>query len=171
MGCLQPLLREAGGAGAGGAVRAAPAGRHQPHPAHQILPRAAPRDTPALRPPALPRSVEDRSLVRGEEAPGRRGVGGGGEDQVFSGVVEQNPRMVWLKGSCRGHLVQPPCHGQGHFPSDQAAQSSIQPGLGGDKGTRQSGVFTECFGLEGALKPTSFQPLALVRSPSTSWLS
>lgn len=63
VGGVQPLLREAGGAGEGCAVPAAPAGRHQPHPAHQILPRAAPRDPPALWAPALPRPVENRSLV------------------------------------------------------------------------------------------------------------
>jgi len=31
--------------------------------------------------------------------------------------------------SCNRHLVQPPCHGQGHLPLDQVAQSPIQPGL------------------------------------------
>lgn len=85
MGCLQQVLRQAGGAGAGGAVRAALAGRHQPNPAHQILHRPAARDAPALQPPALSRTVEDGrlvggELVKGEEAPPppERTVGSGG---------------------------------------------------------------------------------------------
>lgn len=72
VGCLQQVLRQAGGAGAGGAVCPAPAERHHPHPAHQILPRAAARDPPALRPPALPATVEDGSLVRGEFGRGEK---------------------------------------------------------------------------------------------------
>lgn len=41
VGRLQQVLWQAGGAGAGGAVCPAPAERHHPHPAHQILPWAA----------------------------------------------------------------------------------------------------------------------------------
>lgn len=73
MGRLQQVLRQAGAAGTGRAVRAAPAGRHQPHPARQVLQRRAAGDTPALRPPALPGTVEDRSLVAGE-LPGALGT-------------------------------------------------------------------------------------------------
>jgi len=38
--------------------------------------------------------------------------------------------MVWV-GSYLIDLPvpMPPCHGQGHLPSDQVAQSPIQPGL------------------------------------------
>jgi len=39
-------------------------------------------------------------------------------------------RMVWVGRYLKDHLVPTPsCHGQGHLPPDQAAQSSIQPGL------------------------------------------
>ena len=38
--------------------------------------------------------------------------------------------MVWVGRDLKDHLVQPPCHGQGHLPLDQVAQSPIQPGLG-----------------------------------------
>jgi len=34
-----------------------------------------------------------------------------------------------LEGTFKDHLVQGPCHGQGHLPLDQVAQSPIQPGL------------------------------------------
>jgi len=34
-----------------------------------------------------------------------------------------------LEGTFEDHLVQPPCHGLGHLPLDQAAQSPIHPGL------------------------------------------
>jgi len=35
----------------------------------------------------------------------------------------------WLvsEGTFKDHLLQPPCHGQGHLSLDQVAQSSIQP--------------------------------------------
>jgi len=34
-----------------------------------------------------------------------------------------------LEGTFKGHLVQPPCSGQGHLPLDQVAQSPVQPDL------------------------------------------
>jgi len=34
-----------------------------------------------------------------------------------------------LEETFKGHLVQPPCHEQGHLQPDQVAQSSLQPGL------------------------------------------
>jgi len=34
-----------------------------------------------------------------------------------------------LEGTLKIIWVQPPCHERGHLPLDQAAQSSIQPGL------------------------------------------
>jgi len=37
--------------------------------------------------------------------------------------------MVWVGRNLKDYLVQPPCHGQGHLPLDQVAQSPIQPGL------------------------------------------
>jgi len=46
--------------------------------------------------------------------------------------------MEWLglEGTLKIIWFQPPCHGQGHLPPDQVAQSPIQPGLehcqGGD---------------------------------------
>jgi len=41
----------------------------------------------------------------------------------------QNHRMVWVGRDLTYHLVPTPCHGQGHLPLDQVAQSPIQPGL------------------------------------------
>jgi len=32
-----------------------------------------------------------------------------------------------LEGTFKAHLVQPPCHGQGHHSVDQIAQSPVQP--------------------------------------------
>jgi len=39
--------------------------------------------------------------------------------------------MEWfgLEGTLKINWFQPPCHDQGHLPLDQAARSSIQPGL------------------------------------------
>jgi len=37
--------------------------------------------------------------------------------------------MVWVRRDLKDHLVPTPCHGQGHFPLDQVAQSLIQPSL------------------------------------------
>jgi len=34
-----------------------------------------------------------------------------------------------LEETIKGHLVQPPCNGQGHLPLDQVAQSPVQPNL------------------------------------------
>ena len=34
-----------------------------------------------------------------------------------------------LRGPSKGHLVQAPCHQQGHLQPDQVAQSPVQPGL------------------------------------------
>ena len=34
-----------------------------------------------------------------------------------------------LEGTCKGHLVQPPCNEQGHLQLDQVAQSPVQPGV------------------------------------------
>ena len=36
--------------------------------------------------------------------------------------------MVWVRRDLKDHLVPTPCHGQGHLPLDQLAQSPIQPG-------------------------------------------
>jgi len=38
-------------------------------------------------------------------------------------------RMAWVEKDHNDHVVSTPCHGQGHQPPDQAAQSHIQPGL------------------------------------------
>ena len=38
--------------------------------------------------------------------------------------------MVGLEGNLKDHLIPTPCHGQGHLPPAQVAQSPIQPGLG-----------------------------------------
>jgi len=35
----------------------------------------------------------------------------------------------WLEGTLKDYLVNPLCHGQGHLPLDQVAQSHIQAGL------------------------------------------
>ena len=40
-----------------------------------------------------------------------------------------NHRMVWVGKDLKDHLVPPPCHGQGHLPLAQVAQSPVQPGL------------------------------------------
>jgi len=37
--------------------------------------------------------------------------------------------MVWVGRDLTDHLLQTPCHEQGHLPPDQGAQSPIQPGL------------------------------------------
>jgi len=39
--------------------------------------------------------------------------------------------MEWFgwEGTFEGHLVQLPCHEQGHLHPDQVAQSPVQPGL------------------------------------------
>lgn len=34
-----------------------------------------------------------------------------------------------LEGTLKDHLVQPPCHGQGHISTDEVAQSPTQPDL------------------------------------------
>jgi len=47
-------------------------------------------------------------------------------------INHKNNRIIdWfgLEGTFRGHLVQSPCHGQGHLPLDQVAQSPVQSGL------------------------------------------
>ena len=43
----------------------------------------------------------------------------------------QNRIIEWfgLERTFRGHLAQPPCHGQGYLPLDQVAQRPIQAGL------------------------------------------
>jgi len=33
------------------------------------------------------------------------------------------------EGTFKDHLVQPPCHWQGHLPLGQVVQSPVQPGL------------------------------------------
>ncbi|KAK4821027.1 hypothetical protein QYF61_012113 [Mycteria americana] len=45
------------------------------------------------------------------------------------GVGGHNHRMVWVGRDLTDHPVPTPCHGQGHLPPDQVAQSPIQPGL------------------------------------------
>jgi len=42
---------------------------------------------------------------------------------------QENHRMVWAGRDLKHHLVPTPCHGQGHLPQDQGAQSPVQPGL------------------------------------------
>ena len=37
--------------------------------------------------------------------------------------------MVWVGRELKDLLVPTPCHGQGHLPLDQAAESPVQPGL------------------------------------------
>ena len=37
--------------------------------------------------------------------------------------------MVWVEKDFKDHLVQLPCHVQGHLPLDQVAQSPVIPGL------------------------------------------
>jgi len=34
--------------------------------------------------------------------------------------------MVWDERDLEDHLVPTPCHGQGHLPLDQVAQSSVE---------------------------------------------
>ena len=48
-------------------------------------------------------------------------------ERHFAGT--QNHGMVGLEGTIKDHLIQHPCHGQGHLPLDQVAPSPIQPGL------------------------------------------
>jgi len=40
-----------------------------------------------------------------------------------------NHGMVWAERDLIDRPVPLPCHGQGHLPPDQAAQSLVQPGL------------------------------------------
>ena len=51
-------------------------------------------------------------------------------------MESQNCGMVWVGRDLKDHLVPTPCHGQGHLPPDQVAQSPSKPGLehfqGGD---------------------------------------
>ncbi|KAK4818789.1 hypothetical protein QYF61_019135 [Mycteria americana] len=50
----------------------------------------------------------------------------------YKGSVKLRYRIIerfGLEGTFKDHLVQPPCHGQGHLSLDQVAQSTIQPGL------------------------------------------
>ena len=44
---------------------------------------------------------------------------------------EDHGIMEWFgwEGTFEGHLIQPPCHEQGHLHPDQVAQSPVQPGL------------------------------------------
>jgi len=60
--------------------------------------------------------------------------------------------MVWVGRDRKDHPVPNPCHGQGHLPPDQIAQSPIQPGLEHLQG----------FGIHGfsGKKPTSWAELA-----------
>jgi len=44
-------------------------------------------------------------------------------------MESQNDGTVWVGRDLTDHLVQLPCHGQGHLPLDQVPQSSIQPSL------------------------------------------
>ena len=51
--------------------------------------------------------------------------------QLLQGAKE-NHRLTeccGLEGTFRGHLIQPPCHGQVHLPLDQVAQVLVQPDL------------------------------------------
>ena len=74
----------------------------------------------------------------------RSRIGAGREEQQLSAAHHhaqhhyagqegsQNHRITeWfgLEGTLKIIRFQPPCHEQGHLPPDQAAQSSIQPGL------------------------------------------
>ena len=47
----------------------------------------------------------------------------------FSWMRSQNHRLVWVGRDLKAHPVPALCHGQGHLPLDQVAQSPIQPGL------------------------------------------
>lgn len=38
------------------------------------------------------------------------------ESILFS--LSQILRMVWVERDFKDHLIQPPCHGQGHLPLD-----------------------------------------------------
>ena len=51
--------------------------------------------------------------------------------QEQSRTKQYNRIIEWfgLEGTLKIIWVQPPCHGQGHPPLDQVAQSPIQPGL------------------------------------------
>jgi len=54
------------------------------------------------------------------------------EDVCNARLQLQNHRIIeWfgLEGTLKIIWLQPPCHEQGYLPLDQAAQSSIQPGL------------------------------------------
>jgi len=53
-----------------------------------------------------------------------------------------------LEGTLKIIWFQLPCHEQGHLPSDQVAQSSIQPGLEhfqGGAATASLGNLFQCF--------------------------
>jgi len=52
--------------------------------------------------------------------------------QLYCQTLTQHHRITEWPGLKRTTMIiefQPPCHGQGHQPPDQAAQSHIQPGL------------------------------------------
>ena len=50
-------------------------------------------------------------------------------DRFFSLHYHRIIEWFELEGTFKGHLVQPPCHEQGHLPLDQVAQSPVQPDL------------------------------------------
>ena len=51
------------------------------------------------------------------------------EGQGLALALDRPTEGFGLEGTFKGHLVQPPCHGQGHLALDQVAQSPVQPGL------------------------------------------
>jgi len=48
--------------------------------------------------------------------------------QIQADIIESTNSLGW-KGPYRPSSSKAPCHGQGHLPLDQVAQSPIQPGL------------------------------------------
>jgi len=47
------------------------------------------------------------------------------KNENAKGIIE----WFGLEGTLKIISFQPPCHGQGHLPVDQVAQSPVQPGL------------------------------------------
>jgi len=71
-----------------------------------------------------------------------------------------------LEGTLKIIWFQPRCHGQGHLPPDQIAQSSIQPGLD----TAREGAATASLGNLGqgltTLMVKNFFPISHLNLPS-----
>jgi len=67
--------------------------------------------------------------------------------------LSQNHRMIWIGRHLIDDLIPTLCHGQGHLPLEQAAQSPIRPGL---EHCRGGGIHI----ISGKSVPVSHHPLA-----------